>query len=98
MGNENCAGCCHGVLGCRKLCGVKTKLIRQMTDQALPEDGKPSAHMDPTLFGHDREAITYIGQLYMQYVYGKTTFKLGRQELKTPLEDMDDARMLPNLF
>ncbi|MGQ9812524.1 MAG: hypothetical protein ACUVQ2_03830 [Dissulfurimicrobium sp.] len=54
--------------------------------------------MDPTLFGHDREAITYIGQLYMQYVYGKTTFKLGRQELKTPLEDMDDARMLPNLF
>ena len=34
----------------------------------------------------------------LQYKYGNTTFKAGRQKLDTPLAGPDDARMLPSLF
>jgi hypothetical protein len=56
--------------------------------------------VDPTLFatGTDKPDTTYLGQAYIQAVIGKTTMKVGRQELNTPLAGMDDARMLPNLF
>ncbi len=56
--------------------------------------------VDPTLFatGTNKPDITYLGQVYIQGVVGKTTAKIGRQELNTPLAGMDDARMLPNLF
>jgi imipenem/basic amino acid-specific outer membrane pore len=46
----------------------------------------------------DRPDVTYLGQAYVQATMGKTTAKIGRQELNTPLAGMDDARMLPNLF
>lgn len=46
----------------------------------------------------DRPDVTYLGQAYIQASMGKTTAKIGRQELNTPLAGMDDARMLPNLF
>lgn len=46
----------------------------------------------------DRPDVTYLGQAYLQGAFGKTTVKVGRQELNTPLAGMDDARMLPNLF
>ena len=46
----------------------------------------------------DRPDVTYLGQAYIQATIGKTTAKIGRQELNTPLAGMDDARMLPNLF
>lgn len=56
--------------------------------------------VDPTLFatGTNKPDITYLGQAYIQATMGKTTAKIGRQELNTPLAGMDDARMLPNLF
>lgn len=62
---------------------------------------------DPTLLGTggtnsttstERPSVTYLGQAYLQGSFGKTTVKVGRQELNTPLAGMDDARMLPNLF
>ena len=48
--------------------------------------------------GTNKPDITYLGQAYIQANMGKTTAKIGRQELNTPLAGMDDARMLPNLF
>ena len=54
--------------------------------------------VDPSLLGQDNENYTILGEAYLQYKYGKTTFKGGRQNLNTPLAGTDDARMLPNLF
>jgi imipenem/basic amino acid-specific outer membrane pore len=56
------------------------------------------ATVDPTLFGKNNESITYMGEAYLQYKNGNTTFKGGRQKLDTPMAGSDDARMLPNLF
>ena len=40
----------------------------------------------------------FIGQAYLNYAFGNTNIKAGRQRLDTPLAGADDARMLPNLF
>ena len=53
---------------------------------------------DPTLLGPDNDNYTILGEAYLQYKSGNTTFKAGRQKLNTPLAGADDARMLPNLF
>jgi len=57
-----------------------------------------NTEVDPTLFGKDNESLTYLGEAYLQYKNGNTTFKGGRQKLDTPMAGSDDARMLPNLF
>jgi hypothetical protein len=62
---------------------------------ALPGN---SAHIDPTLLGTNKSSYSLLGEAYVQYKYGKTTFKGGRQKLDTPLAGSDDARMLPSLF
>jgi len=67
-------------------------------DAHRTDNGKLNPHLDPSLFGKDKKSTTYVGQLYLQYDINKTTFKIGRQEINTPLAGMDDARMLPNLF
>ncbi|MCJ7764623.1 MAG: OprD family porin, partial [Thiovulaceae bacterium] len=54
--------------------------------------------VDPTLLGPDNEDYSILGEAYLQYKRGNTTFKGGRQKLNTPLAGADDARMLPNLF
>lgn len=54
--------------------------------------------VDPTLLGKDNGNYSMLGEAYLQYKYGKTTFKAGRQKLDTPMLGSDDARMLPNLF
>lgn len=54
--------------------------------------------VDPTLLGKDNDSTTYLGEAYVQYKNGNTTFKGGRQKLDTPMAGSDDARMLPNLF
>lgn len=54
--------------------------------------------VDPTLFGKDNESYAMVGEAYLEYKYGNTTFKGGRQLLKTPMADADDSRMIPNLF
>lgn len=54
--------------------------------------------VDPTLLGENNENLFYLGEAYLQYKNGNTTFKGGRQKLDTPMAGSDDARMLPNLF
>ncbi|MDQ1263987.1 MAG: imipenem/basic amino acid-specific outer rane pore [Campylobacterota bacterium] len=53
---------------------------------------------DQTLFGVDNENYSILGEAYIQYKYGNTIFKGGRQKLSTPMLSDDDARMLPSLF
>lgn len=61
-------------------------------------DGGGSASYDPSLTGRDGEDYLFIGQAYLNYAFGNTNIKVGRQRLDTPLAGADDARMLPNLF
>lgn len=73
--------------------------IMAYTTNSLFQDNSPTnAHVDPSLFGKDKDNVTYIGQLYVDYNYKNTKVKVGRQEINTPMAGMDDARMLPNLF
>lgn len=60
--------------------------------------GTDNPEVDPTLLGKSNESISYLGEAYVQYKKGNTTFKGGRQKLDTPMAGSDDARMLPNLF
>lgn len=53
---------------------------------------------DQTLLGKDNDNYSILGEAYLQYKYGNTSFKGGRQKLKTPMLGDDDARMIPNLF
>lgn len=57
-----------------------------------------NSEVDPTLLGKDNDGYSILGEAYLQYKLGNTTFKGGRQKLNTPLAGADDARMLPNLF
>ena len=43
-------------------------------------------------------SYSLLGQAYLQGQFGKTTVKVGRQQLDTPLAGSDDTRMIPNLF
>lgn len=54
--------------------------------------------VDPTLLSTQNKNDVYLGEAYLQYKNGNTTFKGGRQKLDTPMAGSDDARMLPNLF
>lgn len=67
-----------------------------MHDEDL--DGGGSASYDPSLTGRDGENYAFIGQAYLNYTFGNTDIKVGRQRLDTPLAGADDVRMLPNLF
>lgn len=67
-----------------------------MHDEDL--DGGGSASYDPSLTGRNGENYVFIGQAYLNYAFGNTNIKVGRQRLDTPLVGADDARMLPNLF
>ena len=64
----------------------------------LSEDKATNVEVDPTLLGKDNESYSILGEAYLQYKAGNTTFKGGRQLLDTPMAGSDDARMLPNLF
>ncbi|WP_304542875.1 OprD family outer membrane porin [Sulfurimonas microaerophilic] len=54
--------------------------------------------VEPALFGPNNSSYDLLGETYLQYTRGNTTFKGGRQKLDTPLAGSDDARTLPNLF
>jgi hypothetical protein len=54
--------------------------------------------VDPSLLGPNNESYAILGEAFLQYKVDKTTLKLGRQKLNTPLAGADDCRMLPNLF
>ncbi|MFA5215878.1 OprD family outer membrane porin [Sulfuricurvum sp.] len=69
------------------------------TNGLLLQDTKMDYYrVDPTLLGNNNGSYSQLGEAYVQYKYGNTTFKGGRQKLDTPMAGSDDARMLPNLF
>ncbi len=43
-------------------------------------------------------SYTEVTQAYVDYIYKGFGFRLGRQQLETPLADSDDARMIKNSF
>lgn len=51
-----------------------------------------------SILGDNGDSYSFVGEAYVQYKNGNTTFKAGRQKLNTPLAAADDARMIPNLF
>ena len=65
---------------------------------ALDSEKTDSKRVDPTLLGSDNESYSILGEAYVTYKYGNTSFKGGRQKLNTPLAGADDARMIPNFF
>jgi hypothetical protein len=72
------------------------------TTNKIDDRSSTTTENDLTLFRKGSsgypEGTTYLGQAYLQGKYGKTTVKMGRQQLDTPLAGSDDARELPNLF
>ena len=64
----------------------------------LKSDKATNKKVDPSLLGKDNESYSILGEAYLQFKYGNTAFKGGRQKLHTPLAGDDDARMVPNLF
>ena len=65
---------------------------------SLAEDRAANREVDATLLGPNKDNDVYVGEAYLQYKNGNTTFKGGRQKLDTPMAGADDARMLPSLF
>lgn len=57
-----------------------------------------SPTIEPAIVGPDNGNYNILGEAYVQYTRGNTTFKAGRQKLDTPLAGSDDARTLCNLF
>jgi imipenem/basic amino acid-specific outer membrane pore len=59
------------------------------------------AKVDGSLFDNgngSKDSYSLLGEAYLVGQYGKTTVKIGRQQIDTPLAGSDDARMIPNLF
>jgi len=65
-------------------------------------EANDGATLNNTLLKNDGSSYSILGEAYVQYnakdLGSKSTFKIGRQKLNTPLAGADDARMLPNLF
>lgn len=69
------------------------------TTNKLDSKSAVAKENDATLFDSTTSSgYSTLGQAYLQYKFGNTAIKLGRQELNTPLAGGDDARMLPNTF
>ncbi len=50
------------------------------------------------LRGENHKSYAILGEAYMQLDFGKSMFKIGRQEIDTPFADRDDIGMVPNTF
>lgn len=57
-----------------------------------------AAKVDGSLYNESAKSYSILGQAYLVGQFGKTTVKVGRQQLDTPLAGSDDIRMVPNLF
>ncbi|WP_321777778.1 OprD family outer membrane porin [Sulfurimonas sp.] len=51
-----------------------------------------------TVLNADADGYSILGEAYLKYTYGKTTFTAGRQKINNPLMGADDVRMIPNLY
>lgn len=68
------------------------------TSQDLGTKNKDAAKVDGSLYDENSKSYSLLGQAYLVGQFGKTTVKVGRQQLDTPLAGSDDIRMVPNLF
>ncbi len=50
------------------------------------------------LRGESHKSYTILGEAYMQFDFGKSMLKIGRQEIDTPFAQIDDIGMIPNTF
>jgi len=57
------------------------------------EEGKGTS-----ILGRNGENLSFLGEAYLQYNIGNTMFKVGRQQLKTPLMQNHDLRILPSVY
>ena len=57
------------------------------------EEGKGTS-----LLGRDGENLAFVGEAYLQYDISNTMFKVGRQQLSTPLMNNHDLRILPSVY
>lgn len=68
------------------------------TSQDLGTKNKDDNKVDGGTFDDNRKSYSLLGQAYVVGSFGKTTVKVGRQQIDTPLAGSDDIRMVPNLF
>jgi hypothetical protein len=57
------------------------------------EEGKGTS-----ILGRSGENLAFLGEAYIQYDIGNTMFKVGRQQLSTPLIQNHDLRILPSVY
>jgi len=57
------------------------------------EEGKGTS-----ILGRNGENLAFLGEAYLQYNIGNTMFKVGRQQLSTPLIQNHDLRILPSVY
>jgi len=57
------------------------------------EEGKGTS-----ILGRDGKDLAFLGEAYLQYDMGNTMFKVGRQQLTTPLMQNHDLRILPSVY
>ena len=57
------------------------------------EEGKGTS-----ILGRAGENLAFLGEAYLQYDVGNTMFKVGRQQLSTPLIQNHDLRILPSVY
>jgi len=57
------------------------------------EEGKGTS-----ILGRSGENLAFLGEAYLQYNIGNTMFKVGRQQLSTPLIQNHDLRILPSVY
>jgi len=57
------------------------------------EEGKGTS-----ILGRDGQDLAFLGEAYIQYDNENTMFKIGRQQLSTPLMNNHDLRILPAVY
>ena len=69
------------------------------TTQAITgDDSKGVANMFDGTGTTTGKGYSTLGEAYLVGTLGKTTVKVGRQQIDSPLAGSDDVRMIPNLF
>ena len=51
-----------------------------------------------SILGRSGEDLAFLGEAYLQYDMKNTMFKVGRQQLSTPLMQNHDLRILPSVY
>ncbi len=68
------------------------------TTQDLGINSENPKTIDGCMFDVNKKPYTILGEAFIENRTSNTTFRFGRQEIETPIVDMDDFRIIPNLF